>query len=602
MQRTRLAKRMFSLQLAQVCSSYTLSLSSSVPRRCLLSLEMAAPTVSDILLEMSDAQDLMVTRLSDAVKKNSIAALAKKIEKLGSMDSSSALKLCRALDESYFDEGVKTVIQLAIDARLASGLQASASSTMKQQHLAHTVNYLTAGDWAVIMNPRAVPAQMIQVMATRLSKLQIRSLHEQTVKWPVAIVLHCVQQNTGRFPRYQTICDWVQDFKRQFESYKSDIPENPIIHYPVDPSGLPEELYEAAYDSADPPIAKVLPGFNALGAHIPLRSNSALLVRERNQAASHPHGYSAPMPMGMYRMAPNMPGSSGGPDHGYAEHGYPPHHGFIPGMGYTRPNPKAEPFSAEPEAAPLQNSNADERQVPQPLLRFAPGAPRVPVPKFEPELAAAAKVEPSAAKVEPSAAKVEPSAAKVEHSAAGVALGPAKLEDEAFAALKARPIKKKPAAKTPGVKSESKNDDEDEHDEEEGEESESSQGDSEESESSSSDEPPAMKAMKTSSSMKAMKASGSPKTTMIKKPAAVWVTGSKKSGQKPIVHAQVTPADLKRTTSKHLSSLWYFRARSAMKQAGFNEAAGKVYARKIHASVLDQWTTLEKKGKKAKKA
>ena len=53
--------------------------------------------------------------------------------------------------------------------------------------------------------------------------------------------------------------------------------------YPIDPPGLPQDIYDAAYSEDDPPVSCTLQGFDALSQHIPLRENNAFLVRERQR-------------------------------------------------------------------------------------------------------------------------------------------------------------------------------------------------------------------------------------------------------------------------------------------------------------------------------
>jgi hypothetical protein len=49
------------------------------------------------------------------------------------------------------------------------------------------------------------------------------------------------------------------------------------------PSQLPRDIFAAAYQGSDQPVSKDVENFHAYGAHIPLRSNSALLKREATQ-------------------------------------------------------------------------------------------------------------------------------------------------------------------------------------------------------------------------------------------------------------------------------------------------------------------------------
>ena len=101
------------------------------------------------------------------------------------------------------------------------------------------------------------------------------------LKWAVAIALFICRQRTCKLHFYETIFGWVNAFKRNSEALKVAYHLQTIINYPAHPQLLPQDVYKAAYTDADPPITKELLNFAALGSHIPPRSNSALLTRER---------------------------------------------------------------------------------------------------------------------------------------------------------------------------------------------------------------------------------------------------------------------------------------------------------------------------------
>ncbi len=167
-------------------------------------------SVIDIVIEMADLQDVLVSKLGQTAKDNCVTTLIAKIESLSTCDSKGALKLTSALDASSIHEKIKGQIQGAIDARYSAGfapLEAVAKSKAAQQQLTNTLNFLTQGDWHKILAPKATPHQIMNIITTRLALLGIRHLHEQTVKWPIAIVLFTIQRNTGLFPKYQVLKD-----------------------------------------------------------------------------------------------------------------------------------------------------------------------------------------------------------------------------------------------------------------------------------------------------------------------------------------------------------------------------------------------------------
>ena len=201
----------------------------------------------------------------------------------------------------------KTIIGDALNTRLASclSLERKPLTRTVQQLLTNVRVYLTQGDWNMVLKPSVIPESIIACISARFAKLGVRSLHEQTVKWPIAVVLWRYQQMHG-MPRYSKIYDWVQSFKNCFEAYKTPWGHSVIVTYPNEPAGLPDEVYTEAYpDAEDPPVSFEIPNFKALGQHVPLRSNSALLLRERQldlfQAPMAAFGYppwATPAPAG----------------------------------------------------------------------------------------------------------------------------------------------------------------------------------------------------------------------------------------------------------------------------------------------------------------
>ena len=97
------------------------------------------------------------------------------------------------------------------------------------------------------------------------------------------LVLHQVWTHTRRFPAYSTIFSWVRSFKKEFQETTMPSELEFLKRYPLDPSSLPTAVRTAAYDPDDEPVTQELANYQKLSDHIPLRSNSALLVREQHQ-------------------------------------------------------------------------------------------------------------------------------------------------------------------------------------------------------------------------------------------------------------------------------------------------------------------------------
>jgi len=236
---------------------------------------------TDVLTEFSDMQPLMVNPLTGgAVKEGLIKALCAKIASCASMPIADAARLSAALLASPVEMEHKEPLQRAMEARLLAGPQGS-KDMARPQRLEHVLHYLSADDWARIEMPTATATSMMQVIAQRFIKLGIRSLHEQTVRWAIAVVVQTMQAKSSNWPHPQLMYQWVVQFKRDFEILKVPYAFEKVTTSPADPQSLPQAVYDGAYSTDDPPIVKPSDRFMEIGPLIPLRSNSIALASSR---------------------------------------------------------------------------------------------------------------------------------------------------------------------------------------------------------------------------------------------------------------------------------------------------------------------------------
>ncbi len=81
----------------------------------------------------------------------------------------------------------------------------------------------------------------------------------------------------------------VQDIKDMVESNPRTWTFSHLVHYPEFPSGLPQEVFEQAYDEEHQPVTIAWDRLTATAfPHGPLRKNSALLNRSHNYAWKDP--------------------------------------------------------------------------------------------------------------------------------------------------------------------------------------------------------------------------------------------------------------------------------------------------------------------------
>jgi hypothetical protein len=238
-------------------------------------------TLTDIALELTDLQDTLANPIASNVMKQSIiASLVRKIERLPAFEGPQAVGFVAALHASSLESAHADALRTAIDKRLEETLTAGkARKTAKDpQVLVHQLQYLTNADWMDIESPGVSSNRVMQVIQSRLVRLGVRSLAEQTVKTAVQIVLWRHLQVAQSWPTYHHIHGWVQEFKNNFKAH-AKLPwlHDVLVQYPVEPTGLPPSTLSAAYDPEDPPISKVLNNFKDLSSHVILRSDSIKL-------------------------------------------------------------------------------------------------------------------------------------------------------------------------------------------------------------------------------------------------------------------------------------------------------------------------------------
>ncbi len=302
------ADRWFISSLEFLCEEWLLTLSSLLHfpgsrLSCLKSVTLSGAllpltfkvnmtSVSDIILELDECKQLIVSPgTSQAVKDALITSLSSKIAGLQTLTSQLAVQLVAALEASNLPQQHYDTLNAAINTRLEDALTTSGDTKkgcLKQQVLVNICAYPTAEEWTKLLTPGTDPTDLITILVKIVGRVGVRSLHEQTCKWAIALVLHIILEQTHRWPTYHTIYDWVLKFKRNFDAVKFPWRHEMLTVFPDDPRQLPAAVYQVAY-ADNPPVTKAF-SITYLGDHISLRSNSALLERER-QAGVGGHPY-----------------------------------------------------------------------------------------------------------------------------------------------------------------------------------------------------------------------------------------------------------------------------------------------------------------------
>ena len=255
-----------------------------------------ASTVADILLELVESGSyLKDVDAAATVRKNIIASLCAKIKQLKCLSTGDAVKLRDSVTSAGFPEATTITLKESIDNALESSLSGDHDDkkpAMTQQQLPNACSYPSGQDWVIIEQQPFNVDRAIATLASRWSKLGIRSMHETTtVRSVVAIVLAAYLREKRTWPRYHEIFRWVNNFKSEIERFKKPWAFDHIVKYPNSPMDLPGEIMAHAYDADDVPVRKEIPMFDQIVTHIPLRKNSIFLVNERAaMSALHQHG------------------------------------------------------------------------------------------------------------------------------------------------------------------------------------------------------------------------------------------------------------------------------------------------------------------------
>ena len=143
-----------------------------------------------------------------------------------------------------------------------------------KQYLKHWWHYLTAGDWAILRDPKASFNSKMTRMVERGLSVGCLDADEQTIKWALATLL---LTHYDDLPTPQQIYQKVQDFKMSWMAEKLVYKHEQLAEFPENVSDLPEHIFNDAYTDGSPPITIVINGINTVADSIPLRSNSKLL-------------------------------------------------------------------------------------------------------------------------------------------------------------------------------------------------------------------------------------------------------------------------------------------------------------------------------------
>ena len=247
-------------------------------------------SVTDLIAEIQDASRLLKRRSAPDLATGLMNSIATKIGTVPSWDTKTASRMADAIDEAKLSDEMKAVLHDACDKRLAACIDASANTVSRpasgaptrDQTMRHIANYFTASDYAVFDDPAASQDQRNAKATARLERLCVRRASETgMIKWLVSFLLDCEFRHTRSWSSYWAIYNRVLAVKGLLHG----LPQynGPVVDkFPELPRDLPSSVFEAAYDSTDPPIMRHVPMLEEISRHVPLRKTSHLLATEPN--------------------------------------------------------------------------------------------------------------------------------------------------------------------------------------------------------------------------------------------------------------------------------------------------------------------------------
>ena len=257
---------------------------------------VAMISAEDIVREVDEVPRLLSARADMGVSPESTAHVAQgmarslegRIATLRSVSPAAGLQLITAIRNSSFADESKNQLQVAVDGRLTSASFAVSHgpsvSALQPQRLTTPYRYLTQSDWDVIRNDTSTHTDRVQTMIHRCQGVGIASLHEQTVKALINLLVCEIYEAKSTYPNPDDILDMVKGFKRMYKLRTRPVPFARFTDYPASPFDLPKSVFDHAYPvKDDPPIGMTIPMWESTFDLIILRTSSKKLTSNPRQ-------------------------------------------------------------------------------------------------------------------------------------------------------------------------------------------------------------------------------------------------------------------------------------------------------------------------------
>ena len=208
-------------------------------------------------------------------EKSMVQGCAQRIKLLASISLLEGKMLYEAIQECDLNNDLKKLLRSALDTKLAAGTNAYDDNVvLKPQMLTSISNYMTKNDWKILNNPSSTYVAKTNVIVRRLKLCGVRSLHEQTAKYGVALLLTTLTQ----LPSYKVIHQMLVEFKQTFHRDLTKVQVPFLRTYPENVEDLPAAITAVAFTEEDPVEPKHLENLVIIAEnHVPLRQTSKLM-------------------------------------------------------------------------------------------------------------------------------------------------------------------------------------------------------------------------------------------------------------------------------------------------------------------------------------
>ena len=221
-------------------------------------------TVTEIMRELSSFSQTLksraeqITDIPERLEEKGLAIVHHSIRQLRKFSAVDAEVLKHTATIGNFSDAAKEALIATIATKSSQMPTHSCQMLCKPQHVANLQLYLTAQDLKCIANQNLTINHRLLRIAQRCVRLGVKSMSEKTTALAFGIILRQLHILETAMPPAATIYDMVQTFKLLFDKAKvCGVPSN-LLHYPLNPMDLPQEVFARAYpDQDDPPTNQV---------------------------------------------------------------------------------------------------------------------------------------------------------------------------------------------------------------------------------------------------------------------------------------------------------------------------------------------------------